>query len=293
MRQTLDNHAIIEAQLIGPALLATARTALTTRIRSNEMPTIASPQFYVYILCRPNGKPFYVGKGQRKRLYDHEAEAKRNCHCKKCNTIRKIWRNGGEVQRYIIFTTDDEQEALVHEVETIALYGRQNLVNQTDGGDGAGRRVGKLSAAHRAKLKAAQQARWARPEERAKASAGTKRYFADPEARIKHGIRQKTRTPRTPETQAKMTAATKAARSTPESRAKTSQALKGRPVSAEARAMFIARNKGKQKSPETRAKLSAAGKAYFSNPEARARQSAILKASDARRKTEQEKRDEG
>jgi len=28
----------------------------------NFLKTIPS-QFYVYVLCRPNGKPFYVGKG--------------------------------------------------------------------------------------------------------------------------------------------------------------------------------------------------------------------------------------
>ena len=94
------------------------------------------PRFYVYLLARPNNKVFYVGKGQKKRVLDHEREAQSACPCHKCNVIRKIWRDGGEVQRYIVFTTDDEHEALAHERAQIALYGRKNLCNRTDGGEG-------------------------------------------------------------------------------------------------------------------------------------------------------------
>jgi LEM3-like protein len=101
------------------------------------MSTIPSPLFYVYVLARPNGKPFYVGKGARRRIYDHEIEARRGHVCHKCNIIRKIWNQGGQVQRYTIFTTTNEQEAFDYECEIIALYGRSNLTNQTDGGEGA------------------------------------------------------------------------------------------------------------------------------------------------------------
>lgn len=93
------------------------------------------PRFYVYVLARPNGKPFYVGKGQRGRVYDHENEARKGHKCHKCNVIRKIWRKGGEVQRYIVFTTDSEREALDYEIELIALYGQETLCNLTSGGD--------------------------------------------------------------------------------------------------------------------------------------------------------------
>lgn len=93
--------------------------------------------FYVYVLARPNGTPFYVGKGKRWRIYEHEREARTGHKCHKCNIIRKIWKGGGEVQRYTIFTTIDESDAFAYERETIALYGRKNLCNQTDGGEGA------------------------------------------------------------------------------------------------------------------------------------------------------------
>lgn len=101
------------------------------------MSTIPQHQFYVYVLARPNGKVFYVGKGSKRRVFGHEAEARRGCKCHKCNVIRKVWKQGGEIQRYIVFTTNDEQAAFDYERETIALHGRDNLVNYTDGGDGA------------------------------------------------------------------------------------------------------------------------------------------------------------
>lgn len=99
------------------------------------------PRFYVYVLVRPNGKPFYVGKGTRNRMYKHDTEARKGCECRKCRVIRKIWRNGGEIVRYTVIATDDEQEAFAAERETIAFFGRENLCNLTDGGEGTSGRV--------------------------------------------------------------------------------------------------------------------------------------------------------
>ena len=79
------------------------------------MSTIPSSSFYVYVLARPNNKVFYVGKGKGYRINAHEGYATRGCTCHKCNIIRKIWRNGGEVQRYIVFTTESENEAFEYE----------------------------------------------------------------------------------------------------------------------------------------------------------------------------------
>ena len=92
--------------------------------------------FYVYILARPDGAPFYVGKGTGDRIYEHDKEARKGHRCHKCNMIRKIWKSGNQVQRYIVFETQDESEAFAHERQLIALYGRETLTNLTDGGEG-------------------------------------------------------------------------------------------------------------------------------------------------------------
>jgi hypothetical protein len=136
------------------------------------------PRFYVYILARPNGKVFYVGKGQGKRVFGHEREAKSACPCHKCRVIRKIWREGGEVQRSIVFTTDDEHAALAYEREQIALHGRKNLCNRTDGGEGPLN----LTAAQRAKRSAYQKNRIRKPH-----SAETRRKIGDIQRGKKRG----------------------------------------------------------------------------------------------------------
>lgn len=96
-------------------------------------------QFYVYTLAYPDGKVFYVGKGQGNRINQHEHEARTgkditNKH--KVGVIRKIWAGGGEVVKEKIYETYDEQEALEVEQALIASIGRSNLTNLTDGGEG-------------------------------------------------------------------------------------------------------------------------------------------------------------
>jgi len=101
-----------------------------------------SPPFYIYVLCRPDGSPFYVGKGIKYRALDHEAEArntKRLTH--KLNVIRHVHKGGVGVGYYLDSFFDDENECLARERELIAIIGRHDLkigplTNQTDGGEG-------------------------------------------------------------------------------------------------------------------------------------------------------------
>lgn len=92
---------------------------------------VATSQFYVYLLSRPDGEPFYVGKGQNRRVLEHELEARRHhplgeSNPFKCNVIRKILREGGEVGYSIagIFAADDEVGCLALEAELIARHKR-------------------------------------------------------------------------------------------------------------------------------------------------------------------------
>lgn len=95
------------------------------------VPDVGHP-FYVYLLLRPNGKPFYVGKGTGRRISSHEGEARKgNCRCHKCNIIRKIWRQGEQVGRQIIFATNNEITALQVEARTIQRF-RNQIVNIAD-----------------------------------------------------------------------------------------------------------------------------------------------------------------
>ncbi len=98
--------------------------------------------FYVYVLHRPTGEPFYVGKGISDRVFQHEAEArntKRLTH--KLNVIRSLHRQGLTVHYRLDASFDDEAEALAHERFLIRQMGRHDLklgplTNQTDGGEG-------------------------------------------------------------------------------------------------------------------------------------------------------------
>ncbi|MDR3486582.1 MAG: GIY-YIG nuclease family protein [Bradyrhizobium sp.] len=101
-----------------------------------------SKPFYVYLLHRPNGEPFYVGKGVGERVLNHEAEARNTSRLThKLNIIRNLHRQGLPIHYRFDSFFDDELGALERERYLIQTIGRHDLkigplTNQTDGGEG-------------------------------------------------------------------------------------------------------------------------------------------------------------
>lgn len=105
-------------------------------------------QYYVYVLYKPNGSPFYVGKGKSNRIACHENEARAYAKGKtwkgintfKLNTINKIWKNGEVVYYQIDSWHDENEKAGLREIELVEQYGKKInntgiLTNIRDGGE--------------------------------------------------------------------------------------------------------------------------------------------------------------
>src|SRR5579885_1552161 len=96
-----------------------------------------SQDYYVYTLAYPDGTVFYVGKGKGERIDQHEAEARRGIQSYKCKVIRQIWQSGGQILKTKICEHMEEEAAYQLEIDLIRMYGREHLVNRTDGGGSA------------------------------------------------------------------------------------------------------------------------------------------------------------
>ncbi|MBL0402897.1 GIY-YIG nuclease family protein [Microvirga aerilata] len=98
--------------------------------------------FYVYILRRPDGRPFYVGKGVGDRVFAHENEARHpndwRSNAYKLNVIRSIWRSGKVVTYEIDYVGDDEEIVYAREAKLIGHFKRLHeggpLTNLAPGG---------------------------------------------------------------------------------------------------------------------------------------------------------------
>lgn len=95
---------------------------------------------YTYGLCYEDGTPFYIGKGQRDRIFHHESHARNhdrkpwNPH--KIRVIRKMWKNKKQVMYKIYGFYNDTTPAENKEEELIESIGIDNLTNITSGKDG-------------------------------------------------------------------------------------------------------------------------------------------------------------
>lgn len=99
-------------------------------------------EFYVYVLRRPCGTPFYVGKGMGTRLFNHEAEARNTARLShKLNIIRQLVRQNCRIVYEVDSFHQDEHLCFAREAALIRAIGRFDLrlgqlANCTDGGEG-------------------------------------------------------------------------------------------------------------------------------------------------------------
>ena len=112
--------------------------------------------FYTYLHCKPDGTPFYVGKGADRTYEGHGTD--RRSHSKKNRS--KHHRNitakyGWENILVYVFPCESEAQALADEIQQIAQLRREGykLCNITAGGEGCSGLV--VTAETRLKIAAA------------------------------------------------------------------------------------------------------------------------------------------
>lgn len=137
--------------------------------------------FYVYVHRKEsNNSIFYVGKGCDCRAYDKTC---RNDYWK------KTYNKHGLIVE-IVLNNLTEQQSFNLEIELIAFYGRENLCNLTDGGEGSSGVI--FSQSRLSKIKQASIVQWSSAENRKAQSARIKNAFlTNEDYRIKHSESQK------------------------------------------------------------------------------------------------------
>jgi len=100
-----------------------------------------SQEFYVYALAYPDGRVFYVGKGQYHsglhvdRIDDHEKEALgkyRKTNERKIAAIREIWAQGGQVMKTKVAYFASENDAFMYEWALINMTAYAETLTNID-----------------------------------------------------------------------------------------------------------------------------------------------------------------
>lgn len=165
-------------------------------------PSVGDKAFYAYIHAKPDGAPFYVGKGHGRRLNMFH---KRNPHHK--NVVAKYGKRNILIGK---LDCSDEGTAFELEVGLIKCAKRMGaeLTNLTDGGHGVSGLI--VTPEQRAKISATLTGRkgWRWTEEaKAKVSAANRGKKRTPEQRAKMSVAAKKRKPFSEEHRASLRAA--------------------------------------------------------------------------------------
>ncbi len=215
---------------------------------------MSAAQCFVYIDRKPDGTPFYVGKGAAVRV---RVLGRNTFH----KNITKKYPNWTRT----VVETAEEQLCREFEVLLIEEIGRRDLktgplVNLTDGGEG----MANPSPETRAKLSA----------------AGTgRRHTADACLRISKANKGKTIPAKT---RAKMSESRKIAMASPEARSRSAESHRGYRASAETKLKQSIAAKLYMASPEARKRVSDALRGKIVSDSTRTKLSAAAKAQHAR-----------
>lgn len=216
---------------------------------------MAESLYYVYVLFRENGTPFYVGKGKGSRWHHHWTLARAGHRGYRLNIIRDMLSRGIEIPKVKLHEGLTEVTAHTYEIALIAAIGRRPngpLVNMTDGGDGAS--GAKRSPQTLAKMSAAMRGKSPTPEHRAKIAA-TLRSKTPPEVRAR--IDRPRAKKGSPEAAEKTAAANRGRKNSPEVIEKMRSIMRNRVDTPENTERRAAAQRGKKASAETRAKMGA------------------------------------
>ncbi len=137
--------------------------------------------FYVYLLLREDGTPFYVGKGKGRRWMIHQWDALKGEDSHKARIIRKTIKTVGHLPKKKVATGLTEAEAFALETSLIAEFRAvgHKLVNLTNGGDGTA--GWKPPAKFRERSRRTLKAIWDDPKKREERTQAIADAWADPE----------------------------------------------------------------------------------------------------------------
>lgn len=98
------------------------RNKITTKSKIDK----SKHKYYVYGLIYPNGQVFYIGKGSKYRIFQHEKDFSLNNKFKE-DVITSIKVNKHQVKYIIYKWFNNEKNAYKYENYLISVVGRQNL----------------------------------------------------------------------------------------------------------------------------------------------------------------------